>query len=83
MAKRSTKKPPRKAQWERGYLSHNYWQGKVKLGEVKLGPQSEWDGTYRWQAGSRKGETKTLEEAKQAVEAVIELGDKQLGLFEE
>jgi hypothetical protein len=79
MPKRSGKKPI----WERGYLSHGYWLGKVKLGEVRLGPKDEWDGIYRWQAGSRKGETKTLDEAKLAVEGVIEMGDKQLGLFEE
>ena len=55
-------KKVRQAYWERGYLSHGYWLGKERLGLVRLGPKKEWDGVYRWQAGSHAGESATLEE---------------------
>jgi hypothetical protein len=83
MAKKNSKQSRKKAQWERGYFSHGYWLGKAKLGEVKLGPKGEWDGRYRWQAGNRAGESLTLDDAKRAVETMTELGEKQLGLFED
>lgn len=78
--KRQSQKKP---QWERGYFSHGYWLGKDKIGEVKLGPKGEWDGVYRWSAGSRAGESVTLEEAKRMVEGMHELGDKQRDLFDD
>jgi hypothetical protein len=68
--------------WERGFQSHGYWLGKERLGRVALGPRGEWDGIYRWQAGSREGQAKTLREAKQAVEHAVLVGTSQLPLFE-
>jgi hypothetical protein len=78
MPKRSRKQ----AFWERGYLSHGYWLGKERLGLVRLGPKKDWDGVYRWQAGSHTGETATLEEAKNAVEQAVLVGASQLALFD-
>jgi len=80
MAKRSSK--AKQAIWERGYLSHGYWLGKQKRGSVTLGKKEEWDGVYRWQAGSHAGEAATLEEAKRAVEQAVLVGVSQLPLFE-
>lgn len=79
--KRSTRSV--KPVWERGYFSHNYWKGRRKLGMVKLGPKGDWDGTYRWQAGTHFGEASTLAAAKQAVEQVAAFGASQIGLFDE
>ncbi len=70
-------------QWERGYYSHGFWQGKNKLGSVRLGRPGEWDGVYRWQAGNRAGETRTLAEAKRLVEQAVLVGANQLSLFAE
>jgi hypothetical protein len=69
--------------WERGFQSHGYWRGKERLGRVALGPRGEWDGIYRWEAGSRVGQAKTLREAKQAVEQAVLIGASQLPLFEQ
>jgi hypothetical protein len=69
--------------WERGFLSHGYWLGKERLGVVTLGPRGEWDGIYRWQAGSNAGKASTLREAKQAVEQAVLIGASQLQLFEQ
>ena len=80
MARRSKK--AKQAIWERGYLSHGYWRGKQKLGSVTLGKKEEWDGIYRWQAGSHAGEAATLEEAKSAVEQAVLVGASQLPLFD-
>ena len=80
MPKRSKK--TRQAFWERGYLSHGYWLGKERLGVVKLGAKKEWDGVYRWQAGSHTGEAATLEDAKRAVEQAVSAGASQLALFD-
>ncbi len=82
-----TKKAARKSNkpkpfWERGYLSHGYWRGNERLGTVQLGERGDWDGIYRWQAGHHAGEAKTLAEAKRAVEATVEFGASQLGLFD-
>ncbi len=81
-----TNKPARRAAklkplWERGYQSHGYWRGKEKLGTVQLGERGQWDGIYRWQAGSRVGEAKTLDEAKRAVEETVLSLATQLPLF--
>ena len=67
--------------WERGYYSHSYWSGKRKMGTVKLGPKGEWDGVYRWEAGTNTGEARTLGEAKRQVEEKVLLGLIQLPLF--
>ena len=78
-------KPRKKAKqafWERGYLAHGYWLGKERLGQVKLGLKKEWDGIYRWQAGSHSGEASTLEDAKRAVEQAALVGVSQLPLFD-
>jgi hypothetical protein len=79
MAKKSTRKA--KPFWERGYQSHGYWRGKERLGTVQLGERGQWDGIYRWQAGSRTGETKTLIEAKRHVEETVLSLATQLSLF--
>ncbi len=71
-----------KAVWERGYYSHSYWRGKQKLGTVKLGPKDEWDGIYRWEAGTRHGECSSLAAAKLAVEQMIAFGASQISLFD-
>jgi len=70
-----------KPAWERGFNSHGFWQGKEKLGSVKLGAKGEWDGIYRWQAGNHAGEAGTLAEAKRAVEQAVLIGSCQMGLF--
>lgn len=80
------KKSARKASkarpfWERGYQSHGYWKGKQRLGTVQLGERGAWDGPYRWQAGNRAGHTKTLGEAKRAVEETVLSLATQLPLF--
>jgi len=75
------KRKPARPIWERGYHSHGYWRGKQKLGSVKLGPKPEWDGIYRWQAGTHAGEAPTLSEAKRAVEEAVLVGASQLALF--
>jgi len=82
MPKKSTgKRSKARPFWERGYQSHGYWQGKERLGTVQLGERSQWDGIYRWQAGSRAGEAKTLGEAKRAVEETVLSLASQLSLF--
>ncbi len=83
MAEKNTRKKASKARplWERGYQSHGYWQGKERLGTVQLGERGAWDGVYRWQAGSRAGEAKTLAEAKRAVEQTVLSLATQLSLF--
>ena len=68
--------------WERGYFQHGYWLGKKRIGLVKLGPKDEWDGIYRWEAGTHAGEAPTLKAAKQAVEQAVLVGASQLPLFE-
>jgi hypothetical protein len=83
MAKKDTRRKTNKAKplWERGYQSHGYWQGKERLGTVQLGERRQWDGIYRWQAGNRAGEAKTLAEAKRAVEETVLSLASQLSLF--
>lgn len=84
MPKKSTRKASKaRPFWERGYQSHAYWQGKERLGTVRLGERGLWDGIYRWQAGSRAGEAKTLGEAKRAVEETVLSLATQLPLFGE
>ncbi len=66
--------------WERGYDTHGYWQGKNKIGWVALDGRGK-NALYRWQAGSRAGQAKTLAEAKHAVEETILSHATQLSLF--
>lgn len=82
MAKKGTRRTGKaRPFWERGYQSHGYWGGKERLGTVQLGARSEWDGIYRWQAGTRAGEARTLAEAKRAVEEQVLSLASQLSLF--
>ena len=82
MPKKNTRKPSKaRPFWERGYQSHGYWQAKERLGTVQLSERGQWDGIYRWQAGSRAGEAKTLAEAKRAVEETVLSLASQLPLF--
>ena len=83
MTKPVKRRLPKRPIWERGYNSHGYWAGKDKLGTVKLGPKSEWDGIYRWQAGHHAGEASTLSQAKLAVEQAVLVGTRQLQLFQD
>ena len=76
----AAKKP--KPFWERGYFQHGYWLRKQRIGVVKLGPKDQWDGVYRWEAGTHAGEAATLKDAKQAVEQAVSVGASQLPLFE-
>jgi hypothetical protein len=80
-SKKARARKAKSAFWERGYLSHGYWLGKDRAGQVKLGPHGQWDGVYRWQAGNHTGEAATLEEAKRAVEGAVLVGASQLPLF--
>ena len=64
--------------WERGYDTHGYWQGKKKIGWVAHEGKG---GLYRWQAGSRAGEAKSLAEAKRLVEETVLSLATQLSLF--
>jgi hypothetical protein len=66
--------------WERGYDTHGYWRGNDKIGWVAL---EEKGGVYRWQAGNRAGQAKTLMEAKRAVELTVLSLASQLSLFED
>ena len=82
MPKKNTRKPGKaRPMWERGYHSHGYWKGKERLGTVQLGQRGTWDGIYRWQAGNRAGHSKTLAEAKRAVEETVLSLATQLSLF--
>ena len=77
MATRNNKAKPL---WERGYAGHGYWQEKKTVGWVTLDGKGK-NGVYRWQAGSRVGEAKTLAEAKRAVEETVLSLATQLPLF--
>lgn len=85
MATTSKQRPAARAKpvWERGYFSHSYWAGRKKLGSVRLGPKSEWDGIYRWEAGTHCGECATLAAARLAVEQAVAFGASQIGLFDD
>ena len=48
---------------------------------MQLGERADWDGVYRWQAGTRAGEAQTLAEAKRAVEEQVLSLASQLSLF--
>ncbi len=66
--------------WERGYDTHGYWRDNKKIGWVALEGKGK-NGSYRWQAGNRTGEAKTLPEAKRAVEEQVLSLATQLSLF--
>ncbi len=81
-SKKTLSRKAKSAFWERGYLSHGYWLGKDRAGQVRLGPHGQWDGVYRWQAGNHAGEAATLGEARRAVEQAVLVGASQLPLFD-
>lgn len=76
----ATQKNKARPFWERGYASHGYWQDKKKIGSVALEGRGN-NAIYRWRAGSRMGEAKTLAEAKRAVEETVLSLATQLSLF--
>jgi hypothetical protein len=81
--RRSSRKRPRaKPVWERGYLSHGLWQGKTRVGVVRLEKDAPAEARYRWEAGTLAGGTATLKEAKRAVEEAVLMGTMQLPLFD-
>lgn len=67
--------------WERGYKSHGFWLGKVRIGVVEVEPGKHLEMKYRWQAGTHGGQSTTLKEAKRLVEQTVLLGGRQLQLF--
>lgn len=68
--------------WERGYKSHGLWQGKLRVGVVRLEQEAPAEARYRWEAGTLAGAAPTLKEAKRAVEEAALLGTVQLPLFD-
>lgn len=69
--------------WERGYKSHGYWLGKVRIGAVSVEAGKHLEMKYRWQAGNHAGQTITLKEAKRMVEQTVLQGGRQLQLFDD
>jgi len=67
--------------WERGYNGHVYWLGKAKLGKVTLHSAKDAPHKYTWGAAGRTGVAEQLDKAKQAVELVVAVADRQLDLF--
>jgi hypothetical protein len=83
MATKAKRRPrASKAFWERGYLSHGYWVGKLKAGSVRLDRVAPPERRYRWEAGTTAGHAQSLAEAKRTVEAAVLLGQRQLALFD-
>jgi hypothetical protein len=68
--------------WERGYNGHVLWLGKKKLGKVTLGGKDA-KHKYSWEAAGRAGNADDLAKAKAALEAAVEMADKQFDLFRE
>ena len=73
--KRTSKR--QKPTWERAYKGHVLWLGKQKLGKVTLLEKNK----YSWEAAGKAGAAEELEKARQAVELVVAMADKQLDLF--
>jgi hypothetical protein len=69
--------------WERGYKSHGFWLGKVRIGVVDVEPGKHLEMKYRWQAANHTGQCTTLKDAKRMVEQTVLLGGRQLQLFDE
>ena len=82
MPKAARKARKAKPIWERGYRSHGYWLGKVRLGRVTLDGDADSGTRYQWESGNRAGKSSTLREAKQAVEQAVLIGARQLRLFD-
>lgn len=84
MPKKRTSKRLPKPYWERAFRGHAYWQGKAKLGRVTLDSErvARERGRYRWEAAGKLGRAETLDKAKDAVELVVAVADKQLPLFD-
>lgn len=82
-SRRSSRQMPRvKPVWERGYLSHGLWRGRVRVGVVRLEKGAPAESRYRWEAGTLAGGAATLKEAKRAVEEAVLMGTVQLPLFD-
>lgn len=69
--------------WERGYKSHGYWLGKVRIGTVVVEPGRHLEMKYHWQAANHAGQTTTLKDAKRMVEQTVLQGGRQLTLFDD
>ena len=69
--------------WERGFKSHEYWLGALRIGLIEVEPGVQLEMKYRWSAGTHAGQTTTLEEAKHLVEETILMGGHQLALFDD
>jgi hypothetical protein len=69
--------------WERGFKSHGYWLGKIRIGHVQVEPGKSLEMKYQWTAGTHTGQTTTLKEAKQMVEQTLLQGGRQLVLFDD
>lgn len=66
--------------WERGYRSHGFWSGMKRVGFIGLGPRGfpadalPYGWYLEWpKDNTEQGRTKTLEQAKRAVERAYEL----------
>lgn len=80
--KQRKRRPRIKPAWERGYLSHGLWLGKLRVGVVRLEKAAPGEAGYRWEAGTLAGGAATLKEAKRAVEEAVLMGTMQLPLFD-
>ena len=69
--------------WERGFKSHGYWLGKLRIGHVHIEPGQQLEMKYQWTAGTHVGQTTTLKDAKLMVERTVLLGGRQLVLFDD
>lgn len=69
--------------WERGYKSHGYWLGKLRIGVVNVEAGKHLEMKYHWQAGNHAGHTVTLKEAKRMVEQTVLQGGRQMQLFDD
>ena len=81
--KRQRKRSQAKPFWERGFKSHGYWLGKLRIGIVEVEPGRSLEMKYRWTAATQRGQCTTLKEAKRRVEETILMGGQQLSLFDD
>jgi hypothetical protein len=58
--------------WERGYRSHGYWVGNIRIGWIGLEKPAT---AYAWEAWTRRGyadgKSRTLKQAKLQVEKIV------------
>ncbi|RJG06082.1 hypothetical protein D3870_08740 [Noviherbaspirillum cavernae] len=67
--------------WQRGYRCHTLWNGTQRIGRISLGESGKWDGVYRCEVGTLRGETASLPEAKRWLKEQARLDLTQLRLF--